>query len=129
MAYQSDETGQFEVYVRPFPEVEEGQWQISKSGGVQPLWGPDGRELFYVAGQKLMVVPVRTDVTFTAGNAEVVFEWPHFGPYGRNFDITPDGRRFLMSKPLEPADETAAPTQIHLVLNWFQELKRLSRTY
>ena len=58
MAYESAQSGQEEVYVRPFPNVDDGQWQISTSNGTQPLWSPDGRELFYRQGDVLMTVPV-----------------------------------------------------------------------
>ena len=107
LAYQSDASGEFEVYVRPFPDVDSGPWQVSTAGGVTPRWAPDGRELFYVApGGRMMAVTVQTDATFTAGNPEVLFEGNYFfGGPPRNYDIAPNGQRFLMIKPA--TDETS----------------------
>ena len=132
LAYQSDASGQDEIYVRPFPNTDDGRWQISRGGGTKPLWGPDGRELFYLSlGGQLTAVPTETDGSFTFGNPEVVFEETYYfrgGSFlGRTYDISPDGKRFLMIKERGPGDETE-PTQVILVLNWFDELKRLVPT-
>ncbi len=126
LAYQSNESGQHEVYVRPFPNVYDGRWPISTGGGTRPLWAPNGRELFYLApGGHLMVVPVQTDSSFTAGIAEVLFAESYFAGTstspGRTYDISPDGRRFLMIK--ESEDDASAPLSMTVVLNWFEELK------
>ena len=128
LAYESDETGVLEIFVSPFPDAGRNRWQISTEAGRQSFWAPDSEELFYVSDQRLMVVSVRTDPSFVAGKPEILFEWPYFQTPGRNFDITPDGNRFLMSKPLVPDDETTLPTQINVVLNWDEELKRLVPT-
>jgi serine/threonine-protein kinase len=125
MAYQSNESGQFEIYVRPFPNVNEGRWPISIGGGTRPLWGPGGRELFYLGpGGRLMVVPVQTTPNFTAGTAEILFERSYYaggaGISGRTYDISPDGQRFLMIKE---SDDTSTPQSMTVVLNWFEELK------
>ena len=131
LAYQTDASGQQEIYVRPFPNVEQGQWLISRGGGTKPLWGPDGRELFYLSlGGQLTAVPIEADGSFTFGNPEVVFEQTYFtgSPVrGHNYDISPDGKRFLMIKEGDPGGETE-PTQLILVQNWFEELKRLVPT-
>ena len=85
LAYRSNASGQDEVYVRPFPDVDSGRWQVSTAGGVTPLWAPDGRDLFYLApGGRMMAVSVQTDATFGAGNPEVLFEGNYFfeGPGG-----------------------------------------------
>jgi Tol biopolymer transport system component len=126
LAYQSNESGQFEIYVRPFPNVHEGRWPISTGGGTRPLWAPGGRELFYLSpGGRLMVVPVQTASSFAAGSAEILFDEPYFvggvGILGRTYDISPDGRRFLMIKESEEA--TSASLSMTVVLNWFEELK------
>ena len=132
LAYQSDASGQNEIYVRPFPNVDDGRWQISRGGGTKPLWGPDGRELFYLSliGQ-LTSVPIEADGSFTFGNPEVVFEETYLfrgrTGLGRTYDISPDGKRFLMIKEGGLRDETE-PTQLILVLNWFEELKQLVPT-
>ena len=129
VAYQSDRTGQWEIYVRPFPVVEENRQQISASGGRFPLWAPDGQELYYMAGQQLTAVPVQIDPTFrVAGEPEPLFEWPFAGIFGRNFDIDPTGQRFLMSKPVRQTDEGSGSPQIRVVTNWFEELERLVPT-
>ena len=125
LAYESNASGQFEVYVRPFPDVDSGRWQVSTEGGVTPLRAPDGRELFYVApvGGPMMAVTVQTDATFALGNPEVLFkENYHFGGLGRNYDIAPDGRRFLMIKAGGGSDGTGAAPSIIVVENWLDEL-------
>ena len=129
-AYESNASGQFEVYVRPFPDVDSGRWQVSTEGGVTPLRAPDGRELFYVApvGGPMMAVTVQTDATFALGNPEVLFEENyHFGGLGRNYDIAPDGRRFLMIKAGGGSDGTGAAPSIIVVENWLDELARPAR--
>ncbi len=124
LAYLSDESGRYEVYVRAFPGPG-GKWQISTDGGAEPLWARDGRELFYRVGEKVMAVDITTQPTFQAGTPRVLFEGDyatHPIPPETNFDISPDGQRFLMFQPTE--QEGAALSQIHVVLNWFEELKR-----
>ena len=126
MAYQSDESGQFEIHVRPFPNVDDDLRVISTTGGVKPLWSRDGRELFYIQpGQpaRLMVVPVQTGPTFGHQSPEALLEWPYdWGNEGRSYDVSLDGQRFLVVKPLE-SDQDAPPPQINIVLNWVEELK------
>ncbi len=126
LAYDSDASGQVEVYVRPFPNVNQGRWLISPGGGTHPVWAPDARLLFYRAGGDVMGVTVQADPSFAAGNPEVIVAWASgIGENARTYDISPDGPRFLMIKE---AEGTTAPTQIHLVLNWFAELERLAPT-
>jgi Tol biopolymer transport system component len=131
MAYMSDESGQYEIYVRPFPEVNSDKWQVSQKGGMNALWSPDGRKLFYRSGDAVMAVPVGTEPTFKPGRAEIVLRgYPptsFWGDIQSGWDIHPDGKRFLMLKPVEPtgmASEGEAPRRIHVVLNWFEELKQ-----
>jgi len=126
IAYESDESGRQEIYVRPFPNVEEGKWQISSNGGTQPVWAPRGQELFYRNGEAMMVVGINPEPTFTAGSPVVLFTGRYFmGGAVVQYDISPDGQRFLMIKE---ADEDEGHGQIHVVLNWFEELKRLVPT-
>ena len=129
MAYQSDASGQYEIYVQPFPNVDEGLFQISRGGGTQPLWARDGRELFYLGlGGQLTAVSVRIDPSLDFGNPEVVFEGSDFySGAGRTYDVSPDGKRFLMIKTGGAGDETSLP-ELVVVLNWFEELKRLVAT-
>jgi hypothetical protein len=123
IAYTSDESGRVEVYVRPYPGPG-GKWQISTEGGMEPVWNPKGRELFYRSGKKMMAVEVTTQPTFSAGKPKVLFEGPYV-PTPRSFpdyDVSPDGERFLMLKAGESEERTS--TQINVVLNWFEELKQ-----
>jgi serine/threonine protein kinase/Tol biopolymer transport system component len=119
VAYQSDESGRLEVYVRPYPGPG-GKSLISADGGYRPLWARSGRELFYRNGDKLMVVEVATEGAFTAGKPRVLFEAKHRDAF-HDYGVTPDGQRFLM---MRQATEAAAPIQIHVVLNWFEDLKQ-----
>jgi len=124
IAYVSNESGRQEVYVRTFPNVEEGKWQISRDGGLQPVWAPLGQELFYRIGEAMMVVGIKTEPTFTAGSPVVLFTGRDLtGGAGGAYDISPDGQRFLMIK-----QEQAGVGQINVVTNWTEELKRLVPT-
>ena len=102
LAYQSNETGQFETYVRPFPDANSGRWQISTSGGTRPLWARSGKELFYLGPSgAVMSVGVEGGSTFRAGSPTPLFEGPYFmnaQQKGRTYDVSPDGQRFLMIK-------------------------------
>ena len=126
MAYHSNESGQNEIYVRPFPDIDTGKWQVSRGGGRRPVWAPDGRELFYRRDSDLamMVVPIETEPTFGPGNPGLLFEATDFPIQGgpRRFDIAPDGQRFLMTKEGGTVFENAAAPKITVVLNWNQEL-------
>jgi serine/threonine-protein kinase len=125
MAYASNESGHYEVYVRPFPEVNKGRWPVSTSGGNYPLWSPNGRELFYLSSDSVMAVAVRTEPTVRLGTSKALFRLTYFNSSGTPWDISPDGKRFLMMK--EAGTNTAArqePQRINIVLNWFEELKR-----
>jgi serine/threonine-protein kinase len=121
MAYSSNESGKFEVYVRPFPGPGR-KWQISTEGGKSPVWAPDSRELFYRTEDKMMVVAIKTKPEFSAGKPKLLFKAPSnlF-----NMGIAPDGQRFVM---IEEAEYSTLPTQLNIVLNWFEELKRLVPT-
>ena len=123
LAYFTNETGQDEVYVQRFPDLGEKQ-QISVGGGREPLWSPDGRELFFRSPNGLMAVPVLdTEPTFRAGSAESLFE-QQYATFieRRNYDIAADGQRFLMIKETAASDGATAQ-QLVVVLNWFEELK------
>ena len=129
LAYESNESGTFEIYVRPFPAVEEGKWPISNGGGTQPLWSRDGRELFYYAPGRLMAVDVETTGDeFRAGRAKMLFERRFLqGSLHRQYDVSPDGERFLMIEDVEPGG-SGPRLDVILVDNWFEELKRLVPT-
>jgi WD40 repeat protein len=124
LAYASNESGHYEIYVQPYPGPG-GKLQISTDGGGEPLWNPNGRELFYRSGNKMMAVEIATQPSFSAGKSKMLFA----GQYqaspspvpNANFDVSPDGQRFLMVKP---GGQDQAATQINVVLNWFEELKQ-----
>ena len=123
LAYSSNESGRREIYVQPYPGPG-GKWQISTDGGQEPVWNPKGGELFYRSGSKIMAVEVNAKSGFSAGRPRMLFEGPYL-PTGASFpyyDVSPDGQRFLMLKPVE--SQASAPTQINVVLNWFEELKQ-----
>jgi serine/threonine-protein kinase len=120
IVYESNESGLREVYVRPFPGPD-GIWQISSDGGTQPVWARNGREIFYRRGSRMMAVAVETEGRFRHAKPTVLFDVPmaFSGSTVDHYDVTPDGQRFVM---IEGEDGSAA-TQIHVVLNWFEELK------
>ena len=117
IAYQSNESGRFEIYVQPFPEGGK-RWQVSNEGGVQPLWAKNGRELFYRNWNKTMAAGVSFQPEFKAATPVLLFEGNYEIVAG--FDVAPDGRFLMMKGP----EQESAPTQLHLVLNWFDELRR-----
>jgi Tol biopolymer transport system component len=123
LAYISNESGRYEVYVQPYPGPG-GKWLISTEGGTEPAWNSNGRELFYRSGDKMMAVDIATQPSFTAGKPRVLFEGRYVATPATspNYDVSRDGQRFLMLKPNE--QEASAPTQINVVINWFEELKR-----
>ena len=131
IAYMSNElkgSSEFEIYVRPFPDVDKGKWHVSTSGGMSPLWSPDGTELFYRSGDAVISVSLETEPTFKTGKSEVLFEGRYIDIETKNahsWDISPDGKRFLMIKEYtgDTATEVTSRPRINIVLNWFEELK------
>ncbi len=121
IAYQSDREGQSEIYVTPYPRPVVKK--ISTGGGYCPIWSRDGKELFYRNGDKMMAVAIETEPEFKVIDSEVLFEEKYFTGLDRNYDVSPDGQRFLMIKESE---EQPAARQLIVVLNWFEELKRLA---
>jgi serine/threonine-protein kinase len=125
-AYQSNETGRNEIHVRPFPDAETGHWMISTGGGTRPLWARNGREIFYLSQSgALMSVPVEPGERFSFDPPRRLFEGRYFigtgGAVGRTYDVSPDGQRFLMIKPVSDGDESQS---IVVVQNWQEELKQ-----
>jgi Tol biopolymer transport system component len=119
MAYSSNESGSYEVYVRPFPPAP-GKWQVSRQGGSQARWRSDGKELFYLStDRRLISVPVRTDLpAFQAGAPRTLFEGRVSNVEGSNpwsqYAVTADGRRFLVNRVA--AD--AASASVTVIVNW-----------
>ncbi len=133
LAYHSNESGRPAVYVRPFPNVDDGKWQVSLRTGLMPVWSRDGRELFYVSagpeGMAMMAVEYGGGPAFTASRPERLFTLPgpvDLGGVFRNWDAAPDGRRFVVLRDAEgdapPADPREGPTRLVYVANWFTEL-------
>jgi serine/threonine-protein kinase len=123
IAYVSNESGSDEIYVQPFPGPGEIV-PVSAGGGRAPVWSHDGRELYYRNGSAMMTVSVTTEGGFRAGRPRQLFE----GRYGvepggqHDYDVSPDGQRFLMVG----LDDEAEPSEIRVVLSWFEEVERLA---
>jgi serine/threonine-protein kinase len=128
LAYESNSSGPTEIYVRPFPNVGDGQWLVSTAGGTRPLWARSGKELFYIgADGALLRVPVEASgATWNAGTPTTLFERRYVtgGTLLRTYDVSPDGRRFLMVKALGTG-ASAVPPAVIVVQHWDEELKRL----
>jgi eukaryotic-like serine/threonine-protein kinase len=121
LAYLSDESGREEVYVQAFPSSG-GRWQVSTDGGSEPVWARSGRELFYRSGNTLMSVDIEAKPTFSAGVPKRLFESRFVSNVGRaNYDVSVDGKQFLM---VEAIGSDTRTTQVNVVQEWFEELKR-----
>ena len=123
IAYQSSGSGRSEIYVHPFPDTAAFRRQVGE--GTRPLWSPVGGELFYLdAGLRLMSVRVVTAPTFSIGNPTKILENVRVITPGRSYDITPDGKRFLVLKDAPGASQSIR--QLEVVLNWQEDLRRLT---
>ena len=126
LAYASEETGDDEIYVRPYPGPRE-KVLISIGGGVDPIWSPDGSELFYRDGRTMMAVAIETDPFFSASRPEQLFTGPYLSEVENpdsikdHYDISPDGERFLMIE----TGPTQSGSELHLILDWSEKLERL----
>jgi len=132
MVYESNESGQSQIYVRPFPNVAAARYQISHGGGRTPTWAPDGHELFFVNRSSIMAATVHVTPAFSNGNAAKLFDAPSMMLDGRfiasgtnrSYDVSRDGRRFLMIKENAGTSEGAAPpASMVVVQHWFEELR------
>ena len=133
VAYESLESGRAEVYVRPFPDLAGGKWQVSTDGGSQPMWAPSGDELFFVAPMGGLMrarvergSPLRIATPTQALNGPYLWTVPAFA--GRLYDMSRDGQRFLFLKETGAPDQSNIPTGVTVVQNWTEELKRLVPT-
>ena len=123
VAYVSGESGQFEVYVQPFPEGGR-KVTVSSNGGRKVRWRRDGKELFYVEGETLVAVSVSSGSSFSVGSATRLFEHPGLRP-GNNYppyDISADGQRFVLAEPAGAGAEAPGPS-IRVVMNWYEEFR------
>jgi serine/threonine-protein kinase len=125
IAYASNESGRYEVYVRPFPEVNDGRWQISGNGGNEPLWAHSGRELFYRAGNgDLMAVTVSGAAAFAAGDQRRLFSAAAYlnNSAHTEYQLSPDESRFLFKRLVGTEIAGARAATAVLVQHWLTEL-------
>ena len=121
VAYQSNESGRFEIYIRAFTG-KNIRIQVSTDGGDSPVWSRDGREIYFRRGQEIVAVSVRSGGSLRVGFPRVLFEGDFFvGNHHPMYDVAADGRFLMIRTPDEEL-----PRQIHIVLNWFEELRRLA---
>jgi len=136
IAYVSDESGRPEVYVQPFP-VTGQKWKLSLDGGDSPEWSPDGQELYYLHGQKIMSVSITADPEFSPARARKLLDIDHTTIF--DFHVYPDGQRFLLTGRSHGVEQspgvaiagagsflsyrTPTKTEIHVVVNWFEEFR------
>ena len=132
LAYHSNESAENQVYVRPYPNTDGGRWQVSNAGGSRPTWSRNGRELFYLNNDAmLMSVPIRpaTGGEFSAGLPVQILKTAYvagrtlLGLDVRAYDVSADGQRFLMIKEPQQANDDPLPPRMVVVLNWGEELK------
>ena len=132
LAYHSNISGEFQVYVRPFPNVQDGRWQISTAGGSRAAWSRNGRELFYLDHEGLLTavaIPAGLGATFAAGRPVRILSKKYYAGASllgldlRAYDVSPDGQRFLMIKEPESAAPVTQSANMVLVLSWVEELR------
>jgi hypothetical protein len=136
LAYEADDSGQFEIYVRPFPDVNGGRWQVSTAGGEQPLWAPGSEELFYFApsGALTGVRVVGRAGTWAATVSAKLLEPRYYtgttSQVARMYDVARDGRFLMIKAGVESESSTtsSAPTSLVVVQHFDEELKRLVPT-
>jgi len=125
LAYASNESGRYEVYVRPYPDVNAGRWQLSQAGGLAPLWSRNGRELFYLDGAGMLVsAAVLPDATFKLGTQTPLF---NTNGYASNeislfYDVSPDAQRFLLLR-LPVTVATGGKVELVQITNWAAEVR------
>jgi hypothetical protein len=119
VAHGSNETGSGELFIRSYPDPST-KVQVSTGGGSQSAWRADERELYFRVGDAMMAVDVMVDPTLRVGKPRLLFRGPFANIQGKNYDVTPDGRRFLMVR----TDPQVAPRDITVVLNWMDDLRK-----
>jgi hypothetical protein len=122
LAYSSDESGSWQVYVRPYPEVGSGKWQVSTGGAREPVWRPDGGELFFRRGRELRSVAVEGGPGFRVGPERVVLMVESRGLGSAQYDVHPDGRFLFLTEGEDPARE---PPQIVVIEGFDREVERI----
>lgn len=127
IAYQSNESGQYEIYIQDYPGFT-GKWQVSESGGNQVRWSPDGKTVYFRHGVQMLKAVITPKPTMKISNPEVVIESDAvvLASEARNYDIGPDGEQFLVLKPIESGAKSTLNRELFIVENWFEEIKRLA---
>jgi len=132
IAYEAEDSGQPQIYVRPYPNVNAGRWQVSSEIGTRPLWSRDGRDLFYVSRSGFMSVEVQARSSWMSTTPKLIVPFTQgsynaLGPNipGRTYDISLDGQRLLIVKNIPAATQETSPRQIVVVQHFDEELKRL----
>jgi serine/threonine-protein kinase len=126
MVYQSNESGPFELFVRPFPNIDGGRWQLSTGGGSSPIWSPNGNEIVYRQEQKLMRVDVKTSPAFSAGTpTQVASIQLATDSAGMAYGLADNGRQFLI---VRPTVGSSGPIEYRVVLNWLEEVRAKMRS-
>ncbi len=131
LAFHSNESGRYEVYVRPFPNVDGGRWQISSDGGTRAAWSRDGKELFYLDANGLITsVKISIDGDrLSAGRPTPILKTAYVAGVSargldlRSYDVSPDGQRFLMVKDVAARPTPGSPVPLVLVTGWLEELR------
>jgi len=128
IAYYSNETGNWEIYVQPVEGTKPraggaGRVRVSRGGGEEPIWSYDGRELFYRWGSKIYVVDVTLGSELDVGTPRVLFDGPFVNLPGWSYDVSPDGKRFLVVENEELSETT---TELVVITNFFDHVRRLT---
>lgn len=124
ISYTSDESGRWEVYVRPYPGPGR-KYRVSLDGGEEARWSQNGKEIFFRFGNKWMAAGVNIEGEFRSEKPQFLFEGPYINIPGYSYDVSPDGRRFLV---LEAAEQESKVRQLHVITNWFEKLIGLTST-
>jgi serine/threonine-protein kinase len=128
LAYQSDESGRPEIYVRPYPDVDAGKWQISDGGGTEARWSPDGSRLYFLGATEMMATEVELEPAFRRQTPTPLFALDAYDRGGvRNYDLGADGERFLMRRR-GASPEATQQARVVIVQNWVDELERVVPT-
>jgi serine/threonine protein kinase/Tol biopolymer transport system component len=119
LAYQSDETGRYEIYVRPYPDINRSRTQVSTRGGTSARWRADGQGIVFHDGNAMMMVPVTPGEPFVVGEPAMIFEASRYSErLGPLYDITPDGQRFLFLREGGPSGEADRRDDLRLIQRW-----------
>lgn len=133
LAYEANDSGQYEIRVRPFPDANSEKWQVTTTGGTRPLWTLNGQELFDISPTGAVIrVGVEPGPSWAVTTPTVVVKQGYFTNQGgfpaRSYDVAPDGQKFLMIKQTGGLDQDKAPARLIVVQHWIEELKRLVAT-